>query len=113
LVIQSVIGSLLIFAIGKFQALFSLAIFAEWITYGLAVSTVFVFRKRDAASGRARVFSTPGYPVVPILFILAAIALTVFQLVDDPKNTLLGCLVIVLGIPLFFYFDRKRKAIAA
>jgi len=113
LVIQSVIGSLLIFAIGKFQALFSLAIFAEWITYGLAVSTVFVFRKRDAASGRERVFSTPGYPVVPILFILAAIALTVFQLVDDPKNTLLGCLVIVLGIPLFFYFDRKRKAIAA
>ena len=111
LVVQSLIGSLLIFAIGKFQALFSLAIFAEWITYGLAVSTVFVFRKRDAASGRPRAFSTPGYPVVPVLFILAAVALTVFQLVDDPKNTLLGCLVILLGVPLFFYFDRKRKAL--
>jgi len=112
LVIQSVIGSLLIFAIGKFQALFSLAIFAEWITYGLAVSTVFVFRKRDAISGRPRVFSTPGYPVVPILFILAAVALTVFQLVDDPKNTLLGCIVILLGIPLFRYFERKKNAAA-
>lgn len=110
LVVQSLIGSLLIFAIGKFQALFSLAIFAEWITYGLAVSTVFVFRKRDAASGRQRSFSTPGYPVVPILFILAAVALTVFQLMDDPKNTLLGCLVILLGVPLFYYFDRRRKA---
>jgi APA family basic amino acid/polyamine antiporter len=112
LVVQAGISSILIFAVGKFQALFSLAIFAEWITYGLAVSTVFVFRKRDAMTGKPRAFSTPGYPVIPIIFILAAIALTIFQLYDDPRNTLLGCLVILLGIPLFFYFDRKRKATA-
>ena len=109
LVVQSLLGSVLIFAVGRFQALFSLAIFAEWLTYGLAVSTIFVFRKRDAAAGKPRAFSTPGYPVVPALFIVAALALTVFQLVDDPRNTLLGCLVIVCGIPLFFYFDRKRR----
>jgi APA family basic amino acid/polyamine antiporter len=112
LIAQSAISSILIFAIGRFQALFSLAIFAEWITYGLAVSTVFVFRKRDAIAGRPRAFSTPGYPVVPIVFIIAAIALTVFQLVDDPRNTLLGCLVILLGIPVFHYFNNKRKATA-
>ena len=112
LIAQSVMSSLLILAIGRFQALFSLAIFAEWITYGLAVSTVFIFRRRDAITGKAREFSTPGYPVVPVVFILAAIALTVFQLYDDPRNTLLGCLVILLGVPLFFYFDRKRKMAA-
>jgi APA family basic amino acid/polyamine antiporter len=112
LIAQSAISSILIFAIGRFQALFSLAIFAEWITYGLAVSTVFVFRKRDTIAGRPRAFSTPGYPVVPIVFIIAAIALTAFQLVDDPKNTLLGCLVILLGIPVFHYFNNKRKATA-
>lgn len=109
LIVQSFISSLLIFAIGRFQALFSLAIFAEWITYGLAVSTVFVFRWRDARTGRPRAFSTPGYPVVPAVFILAALALTVFQLIDDPRNTLLGSLVIVCGIPLFYYFDRRRR----
>ena len=109
LVAQSAIASLLIFAIGRFQALFSLAIFAEWLTYGLAVSTVFVFRRRDALTGKPRPFSTPGYPAVPILFILASVALTLFQLHDDPKNTGLGCIVILLGIPLFFLFDRKRR----
>ncbi len=112
LIAQSAISSILIFAIGRFQALFSLAIFAEWITYGLAVSTVFVFRKRDTIAGRPRAFSTPGYPIVPIVFIIAAIALTAFQLVDDPKNTLLGCLVILLGIPVFHYFNNKRKTTA-
>ena len=109
LIAQSVISSLLIFAIGRFQALFSLAIFAEWITYGLAVSTVFVFRRRDAKTGRARAFSTPGYPVVPVVFMLAALALTVFQLFDDPRNTLLGCIVILCGIPLFYVFRRRRE----
>ena len=108
LIVQSALASVLIFAIGKFQALFSLAIFAEWITYGLAVSTVFVFRSRDSRTGRPRAFSTPGYPLVPIIFIVAAIALTVFQLVDDPRNTLTGCLVIVMGVPVFFYFQAKR-----
>ncbi len=109
LVAQSTIASVLIFTVGRFQALFSLAIFAEWLTYGLAVSTVFVFRRRDAATGRPRAFSTPGYPWVPALFILAAVALTVFQLVDDPRNTLLGCLVIIAGVPLYFYFRAERK----
>ena len=109
LVAQAAIASLLIFAVGRFQALFSLAIFAEWITYGLAVSTVFVFRRRDAVSGKARAFSTPGYPLVPVLFIVAAVTLTGFQLADDPRNTLTGCLVILLGVPVFFYFDRLRK----
>lgn len=112
LVAQAAIASLLIFAVGRFQALFSLAIFAEWITYALAVSTVFVFRRRDRLAGRIRPFSSPGYPVVPVIFILAAAALTVFQLVDDTRNTLLGCLVILCGVPLFFYFDRKRRVAA-
>ena len=110
LIAQSGIASLLIFAVGRFQALFSLAIFAEWITYGLAVSTIFVFRKRDRAAGVERAFSTPGYPVIPILFILAAVALTLFQLVDDPRNTLLGCLVILCGVPLFYHFQRRGRA---
>ena len=39
--------SLLLLVIGKFQALFSLAIFAEWLFYALTASTIFVFRRRE------------------------------------------------------------------
>ncbi len=109
LVVQSALASLLIFATGKFQALFSLAIFAEWLTYGLAVSTVFVFRRRDAAAGKPRAFSTPGYPVVPALFIAAALGLTVFEFADQPLNSALGSLVILCGIPVVLYFNRRQQ----
>ena len=49
LLVQAILTSLMLLFIGRFQALFSLAIFADWVFYGLTTSTVFVFRRRDAA----------------------------------------------------------------
>ncbi len=109
LIVQSALASLLIFATGRFQALFSLAIFAEWLTYGLAVSTIFVFRHRDTPAGRPRAFSVPGYPLVPALFVAAALGLTIFEFADQPLNSTLGTLVILCGIPVYMHFNRKRQ----
>ena len=47
LTLQAILSSLLLLAIGKFQALFSLAIVSEWLFYALTASTVFVFRRRE------------------------------------------------------------------
>src|ERR1700727_837831 len=44
LILQAILSSLLLLAIGKFQALFSLAIFGEWLFYALTASTIFIFR---------------------------------------------------------------------
>ena len=63
LILQAVLSSLLLLAIGKFQALFSLAIFSEWLFYALTASTVFVFRHREPDTPRP--YSVTGYPVVP------------------------------------------------
>jgi len=109
LILQAFLTSVLVLFIGKFQALFSLAIFADWLFYAMTASTVFVFRKRDAASGKGRPFSMWGYPLLPIVFILAAAVLVVFSIVDQPRNSLAGAGVILLGIPLH-YFLRGRLA---
>src|SRR6202011_1559431 len=47
--------------VGQF---FSLAIFAEWLFYMIAGTTVFVFRRRDPQA--VRPYRVWGYPVVPI-----------------------------------------------
>ncbi len=112
LTVQASLTSLLIFALGRFQALFSLAIFASWMTYGLAASTVFVFRaraKRAGIPGSARPFSTPLYPVIPALFIAAAAALTVFSFLDQPVNSTAGALVIAAGYPVYVFFRNRRN----
>jgi APA family basic amino acid/polyamine antiporter len=107
LIVQAILTTLLLLAIAKFQALFSLAIFAEWLFYALTASTVFVFRRRDR--GKARPFSLWGYPAVPTVFIAGAAALVVFSLIDQPRNSLAGAGVILLGVPLHYALERRRR----
>jgi APA family basic amino acid/polyamine antiporter len=108
LILQAVLSSLLLLAIGKFQALFSLAIFGEWLFYMLTASTIFVFRRRE--SDAARPYSIWGYPVLPALFILAATVLLVFSFADQPRNSLIGTAIILLGVPLHYLLQRRRTA---
>jgi APA family basic amino acid/polyamine antiporter len=103
-----VLTSLLLLFIGKFQALFTLAIFGEWLFYALTASTVFVFRHREPNA--VRPYSVWGYPVLPALFILAALVLLVFSFHDQLRNSLVGTVVILLGVPLHYLLQRSRSA---
>ena len=108
LILQAVLSSLLLLAIGRFQALFSLAIFAEWLFYALTASTIFIFRRRE--TNTVRPYSIWGYPVLPALFILAAAVLLVFSFADQPRNSLVGTGIILLGIPLHYFLKSRRTA---
>jgi APA family basic amino acid/polyamine antiporter len=100
LILQAVLSSLLLLFIGRFQALFSLAIFSEWLFYALTASTIFVFRRRESSASRP--YNIWGYPLLPAFFILAAVVLLVFSFADQPRNSLIGTGIILLGIPLHF-----------
>ena len=110
LVMQAVICTLLLLVIGRFQALFSLAIFSEWLFYALTTASVFVFRAREPQTPRP--YRVTGYPVVPALFIVAALVLLVFSFMDQPRNSTLGAVVILCGVPVHFAFQRRKTKIA-
>ena len=108
LLLQAALATLLLLAIGRFQALFSLAIFAEWLFYALTASTIFVFRHRDP-DARNRPFAVPLYPAIPLLFIAAALALTAFSLHDQPRNSIVGLAIILLGVPVHLLYRRSTR----
>jgi APA family basic amino acid/polyamine antiporter len=105
-VLQASLSTLLLLAVGRFQQLFELAIFAEWLFYMIAASTIFVHRRRNTRESAAT-FRMWGFPVLPMLFILAAAVLLVYSFQSNLKNSMLGSAIILGGIPLFFYFRRK------
>src|SRR5271165_4447928 len=108
IVVQAVLSIVLLLLGGNFRQLFSLAIFAEWLFYMIAGSTVFIFRQRDPQAARPyRVF---GYPFVPALFVTVASVLLYYTFREDWPNSLYGLLVILAGIPVFFWFSRRRQA---
>ena len=107
LIIQALVAIFLLLVGGAFRELFSLAIFAEWLFYMIASSTIFVFRWREP--DKPRPYRTWGYPVVPALFIVAAAVLLYYTFTDNLKNSIAGTIVILAGIPVFFYFANQRK----
>jgi APA family basic amino acid/polyamine antiporter len=110
LILQATLSSVLLLLINTFQGLFSLAIFSEWLFYGAVTASVFVFRRRETPTERAnRPYSVWGYPVVPAIFIVAAVVLLVFSFADQPRNSLIGTAIILLGIPLHYYLRSRRK----
>ena len=105
--VQAVLSIVLLLLGANFRQLFSLAIFAEWLFYMIAGSTVFVFRLRDRNADRP--FRMPGYPVIPALFVAVAAALLAYTFKNDWPNSGYGLLVILAGIPLFLAFAAVRR----
>jgi len=105
LIVQAVLSCVLLLMVSRFQQLFSIAIFAEWLFYMIAASTIFVFRKRLADVPRP--YRTWGYPVVPAIFIAAAAFLLYSTFAQDLRHSLMGSAVILSGVPVFLYFRLK------
>jgi APA family basic amino acid/polyamine antiporter len=91
---------------GSFRQLFSLAIFSEWLFYMIAGSTIFIFRRRDPALPRP--YRVWGYPIVPALFVLCSAILLGYTFTDNLRNSALGSAVIFSGVPVFYFFARRR-----
>jgi len=108
IVVQAMLAVILLLIGGSFRQFFSLAIFAEWLFYMIAGSTVFVFRRREPQT--ARPYRVWGYPFVPALFVVASALLLYYTFTDNLRNSTFGALAILAGIPVFFAFARRRRS---
>ncbi|MBS1824400.1 MAG: amino acid permease [Acidobacteria bacterium] len=90
---------------GRYEQLFTYVIFSTWILYGMATASVIVLRKKRPDMPRP--YRTVGYPVVPGLFVLVAIALLASTLRSSPRESLMGIGIILAGLPFYFHWKRK------
>jgi APA family basic amino acid/polyamine antiporter len=106
LIVQALLTTGLLLAVGRFQQLFELAIFAEWLFYLVTATTIFFYRRRETDE---KIYHVWGYPVIPALFIAAAAVLLVYSYAENLKNSLIGTGIILLGVPLFLVFRKQRS----
>ncbi|MDT8067216.1 MAG: amino acid permease [Terriglobia bacterium] len=108
LVLQCVWSCALVL-LGRYDELFTYAMFISVIAYAAAASTIFVFRR--TRPDLPRDYKCPGYPWVPILYcvICGAWALNTFW--ERPVQALGGIAIMLLGTPAYFYWrNLKRQA---
>ena len=115
IVFQGVWGILLTLT-GTYEKLNDYVVFGDWIFFGLVVSTLFVYRRREArerAAGAAApsgpAFRAWGYPWTPALFVAAAVYVVIGSIVSNPGNAAVGAGLLALGVPVFLFW-RARSA---
>jgi len=108
IIVQAVLSILLLLVGGSFRQLFSLAIFAEWLFYMITASTVFIFRRRDPAAQLP--YKVWGYPLVPALFIAVSAILLYYTFAGNFLDSLVGILIVLAGVPVFYVFSRHQRA---
>ncbi|MBM3757667.1 MAG: amino acid permease [Acidobacteria bacterium] len=97
---------------GSYIQLISYATFSFWVLYGVTVAGLMVRRQRQPDAVRPyRMF---GYPVTPIIFLIAAGGVAVFSFLSSPAAALTGVGILAAGVPAYYLwlrFGAPKKAV--
>jgi APA family basic amino acid/polyamine antiporter len=92
-----------------YDILFSYVIFGATVFYTLAIASVFVLRVRRPDLPRP--YRTIGYPITPLVYVLAASFLLYNMLSEkhSREESLVGLGIILLGLPAYLVFSRHTR----
>jgi basic amino acid/polyamine antiporter, APA family len=108
-IIAITVWAFLLTLTGTFNQLFTYVIFGEWIFFGMTVASVIVLRKKRPDLERP--YKTWGYPVTPVIFVLAALFVAYKALTSQFRNAMGGLLIILIGIPAYFFWRTDRRGV--
>jgi len=92
---------------GRYDQLFTYVVFTSWVVYLLAAVAVMVLRQKDP--GRLRPYRAFGYPYITALFGVVAWALLLEVFWHNPRDSAIGLSIVLLGVPLYYYWKRRSK----
>ena len=104
IVIQGIWASVLAFT-NTYGALFSRVIYTEWIFFAAMAAGLMLLRRRPDYRPVYRVW---GYPIVPLVFIVASLVIVVMQIRAVPGDSLIGLGMVLVGLPIYLVWSRRR-----
>jgi basic amino acid/polyamine antiporter, APA family len=104
---QGCIASLLVLT-GTYEELYSFAMFAIWIFFALTAFALLRLRIKNPELPRP--YRVWGYPLTPVVFGVAALAISVNLILVRPVRSSIGLAIMLLGIPFFRYWSKRAGA---
>jgi APA family basic amino acid/polyamine antiporter len=109
-IISQVAIALIMMVASNPDRLSDLAIFSVYLFYIQAFCALFLLRKRNA--GTVRTYSVPLYPIVPLFAIIGSGYIVISTIMNNPVDSLTAVAVTLVGLPLYWYLERKGKSFA-
>ena len=106
LIVQAAWASILTLT-GTYDQIFTYVIFGGWIFYALGGAAIFLLRKQMPDAKRD--YTVPGYPIVPIIFIVVASWFVLNTITEKTADSIVGLCLILAGIPFYSYWKNQIK----
>ena len=104
--LQGVWAAIIVVAFGLYEQVLNYVVALDALFFGLTGAALLVFRKRDTAQVTG--LKMPGHPVTTILFVAAFWVLAANTVFQSPRDAGMGVLILLLGVPVYFFWKRKR-----
>ncbi len=89
-----------LFVLKDFEQIVNYVLFIDSFSLASAAAALFILRRKS--TGDYAGFKMPGYPVLPIIYILVLLYVTYSTVVKDPVAARYGFLIFVMGLPLYY-----------
>lgn len=103
---QAVWSSLLCLS-GTYEALYSYMVFALLLFFAATGVAVIVLRRRSPVA--LRPYKTWGYPIVPLVFVVACLAVFASLVASSPLKALYGGALLAGGWPAYLWWKRRSS----
>ena len=107
MIFQAIWASLLILLWGSFIRIITFVTFMDIVFMMVAASTIFVFRMKRPHENRP--YRVLAYPFLPILYVFVTAAFVFNLLWDLSAESCIGVVILLQGIPTYFFFKYNRK----
>jgi len=111
-VIQGVVAIIMVIVLRDFDTLTTYFVVVEWAALIFAVAAVFVLRRKMAKAPRP--YRTPGYPLVPLLFVVGTVvglsAILWGQIQVGNFSPIYGLLIAAAGFPVYQLWKRLKRS---
>ncbi|HMH33048.1 MAG TPA: amino acid permease [Puia sp.] len=96
---------------GKYNDLLDMVAFVAVIFYALTIAGIFILRKKRPDMERP--YRAFGYPVLPAIYIILAVAFCIALYIQKPIYARWGLLIVLAGIPLYYLAISNQKKTTA
>ncbi len=108
LVVQGLWSCVLVMT-GSFDTITDYVIFAAWTFYMLGAFGVYILRKKMPDAHRP--YKVWGYPYTPAIFVVFSFLFLLNSIIEDTSDAAMGTILILIGLPIYFYWKIKMKKV--
>ena len=105
IVLQGIAATAIAFS-GKYEQILNYEVSVDFISFSLAAGALFLFRRQGRGSGR--IYRAPGHPYTTALFVAACVGIVASTVITDPLNSARGWGIMLTGVPVYWYWNRRR-----